>query len=87
MHLGAARILLLGYDAKTGPKNEAHWFGDHPAASKPRVDLFVSKMPSLVPPLRALGIEVVNCSRRTALTCFPRQSLTEALLGRLEAVS
>jgi hypothetical protein len=32
-----------------------------------------------VDPLKAEGIEVINCSRRTALTCFPRKSLQDAL--------
>jgi len=27
-------------------------------------------------------VDVINCSRRTALTCFPRQSLDRVLVER-----
>lgn len=80
VHLGAARILLLGYDMqRTGGKS--HWFGDHPYGlqSRPALSLFVRHFATLVPPLRALGIPVINCTRETALTCFPRHPLEDAL--------
>jgi len=40
---------------------------------------FQSAYPTLVEPLRAAGVEVLNCSRETALTCFPRVALVDAL--------
>lgn len=77
VHLGARRILLLGYDMqRTGGRG--HWFGEHPQIGcSPTV--FRAHFQTLLKPLRALGVTVVNCSRETALTCFPRQSLAEAL--------
>lgn len=74
----ARRIVLLGYDLQhTGGK--AHWHGDHP----PRLgnaggwrdwpDQFRALMP------RLQGIEVINASRETALTLFPRATIEEAL--------
>lgn len=81
VHLGARRVLLLGCDMAHWPGGPSHFFGEHPrklhkghAFEKWR-DYFASA----VEPLRALGITVVNCSRRTALECFPRQPLREAL--------
>ena len=87
VHLGAARILLLGYDMKTGPKGEQHWHEDHPRKTVPPFTSFLECFKSLVGPLHSLGIEIVNCSRTTALTCFPRKALTDVLPDRLEVAS
>lgn len=74
VHLGAKRILLLGYDMQGG-----HCFGNHPDGSRPPFALCRPKFKTLVEPLRALGVKVVNCSRATALDAFPRMPLEEAL--------
>lgn len=79
VHLGARRIVLLGYDMKVGPRKEAHFFGSHPYASTPIYAAFVPLFHSLVAPLRSLGIAILNASRVSALTCFPKVSLAEAL--------
>lgn len=77
-HLGAARIVLLGYDLqKTSGKD--HFFGTHPHGRSPNLSLFLEWFPSIVDPLQALGIPVVNASRETALTIFPRMTIAEAL--------
>lgn len=77
--LGATRIVLLGYDLKADEKKGDHFFGKHPRKNTPAFNLMGLYFPSMVDPLRALGVSVVNCSRETALTTFPRQNLTEAL--------
>lgn len=77
VHLGAARIVLLGYDMGVGPKGEAHFLGDK--KSQPHYHLFRAAFKTLVAPLAALGIEIVNSTRRTALTCFPQLPIEEAL--------
>ncbi len=74
VHLGAARILLLGYDMQGG-----HFFGKHPDKSAPPFAACLKAFPTLVKPLAALGIEIVNCTPGSALTCFPMRSLDEAL--------
>jgi hypothetical protein len=78
--LGATRIVLLGYDMQpTG--GQQHWFGSHPG--KPiDADLFacwIRHARELVGPLKALGVNVINCTRQTALDAFPCQPL-EAVL-------
>jgi hypothetical protein len=73
-HLGARRILLLGYDMRGG-----HFFGQHPDGTAPPFAVCLSHFHSLVKPLAAEGIEVLNCSRHTALEAFPRVPLEEAL--------
>lgn len=78
VHLGAAKIVLLGYDLqKDGEKR--HFFGNHPWPSSDLLKQFIPMYKGLVEPLKEQGIEIVNASRRTALECFPRQPLVEAL--------
>lgn len=79
-HFGATKIVLLGYDMqKTGGKS--HWFGDHPAELSSGADYpaFRSFFPLLAEDLAAHGVEVVNASRETALGCFRRATIEEAL--------
>lgn len=76
-YYGAARIVLIGYDCqRTGGK--AHWHGDHPrrlgnAGSMPRWASDFQKLKVKLSP------NVVNASRETALDCFPRMKLEQAL--------
>lgn len=83
--LGAARILLLGYDMGLAPDGRKHWHPLHPGhkhdpvADTARYAMFRQVFESIVAPLEALGIEVLNCSRQSALTCFPRRALEEVL--------
>lgn len=78
---GARRIYLLGYDMGDGPKGERHWFGDHPPQLRNQspYDLFMEKYAKTIPSLKALGVEVVNCTRGGRLECFPRANLRDVL--------
>lgn len=78
VHLGASRILLLGYDMQcVGGKK--HWFGDHPTKIRPPFSAFLPHFRTLVEPLKALGVSVVNCTPHSALKCFPMMPIREAL--------
>ncbi len=79
IHFGARRIILLGFDCGLGPAGETHWFGDHPEPTASPYPHFKASFDTLAEPLAALGVTVLNCSRRTVLRCFPRVSLDEAL--------
>ena len=79
VHLGAKRIILLGYDLQQGPNREEHWHGEHPNRSRSPYKVFIKRFQTLVEPLQELGIEVINCSPRTALECFPVKPLREVL--------
>lgn len=79
VHLGARRIVLVGYDLQRGPKNERRWHGDHPHASADRYETWAPHFATLVEPLAKAGVSIVNCSRRTALTCFERADLTDVV--------
>lgn len=76
--LGAARIVLLGYDCQ-GQAGRDHYFGAHPHGRRPPYDLFLKYFGTIVQPLIDLGVRVLNASRETAIRCFPRVSLAEAL--------
>lgn len=79
VHFGATRLLLLGYDCQFGAAGERHWHSDHPREINSPFVIFREKFGRLAPLLAARGVEVLNCSRRTALDCFPRVSLHDAL--------
>lgn len=81
VHFGAARVLLLGYDMDATDDAHSHWFGAHPKGLRggSPYALFRQMFAAMVQPLQAAGIEVINCSRHTALTCFPRRPLAEVL--------
>jgi len=82
VHLGASRIILLGYDM--GPDGTRdHWFGEHPDGQPSPYPQMREYFETLVEPLQAIGVTVINCSRRTALTAFPCVPL-EQELARLQ---
>lgn len=82
-HTGAKRLLLLGYDLQpstTDPGcHHSSLVGEHPDGSHPHYVERVKAYDSLVAPLAELQIEVLNVSRETAITAFPRGRLEDAL--------
>lgn len=81
-HLGARRIVLLGYDM--GATGNTHWFGEHPdeiASSSGARDFgeFLTAFPALAADLKAEGVDVVNCTTTTALAAFRRARLEDTL--------
>ncbi len=79
VHFGANRIVLLGYDMKPGSKGEQHWHPDHPHRNASPFSVFLKEFTSIVEPLRALSIDVVNCTPGSALKAFPCRPLREAM--------
>lgn len=79
VHLGAKRIVLLGYDMMPGPDDKDHFFGQHHHGVRVPFAHFRPFFESMIEPLRALGIQVLNATRRTALECFPCMSIEQAL--------
>lgn len=75
------RIVLLGYDCGV-PGNKRHFFGDHPPGLQQHVSLFPTwraAFDTMAEPMRALGIDVINCSRSTSINAFRRAALAEVL--------
>jgi hypothetical protein len=56
-----------------------HFFGKHRDGSVPPFQACLRLFPTLVKPLAALGIPVINATRSTALTTFPCLPLDLAL--------
>lgn len=75
---GASRLVLLGFDMHGG-----HWHGQHPRPlSNPPPYLFATWLKAfiqLATDLQEEGVQVVNCTPGTALHCFPKADLEEAL--------
>lgn len=74
---GARRIILLGFDMMAADDGRRHWFGNHPGAMNkespyPR---WARAFDAMARALERLGVEVINCSRRTAITAFPRSRI------------
>lgn len=84
---GARRVILLGVDAMRSHSGAWHWHGDHPAGMSNCLSMkrWGYQFAKAAEYARANGTEVLNCSRRTALDCFPRVDLEEALRSKVEA--
>lgn len=79
--LGAARVLLLGYDCSVAAGT--HWHGDHQQTKNPdalRCKAWLSQFAAL----DRKQAHIINCSRETALSCFPRMPLEQALCSFME---
>lgn len=78
MHAGASRILLCGFDF-----HGTHWHGPHEEPLRNTAQgtyiRFAEAFIELAEAAKELGIEIINCTPGSALTCFPALSLTEAL--------
>jgi len=85
VHLGARRVLLLGFDLGVDDDGRTHWFGDHPDRTPSPYDAMLNAFETLVSPLAELGVDVLNCSRRTALTTFPIVRLEDVLATSVAA--
>lgn len=81
---GAARVILLGYDMqRTGGKS--HWHGDH-KGGLPNLGPALATWPAKFEAIARQWPHVVNATRETALTCFPRATLADALIDPPEAL-
>jgi hypothetical protein len=78
MQFGAEKIVLLGYDCQhTGGKK--HWHGDHPKQLGNAGSVQHWPMRFVGFARKVSGVEIVNASRETALECFTRMDLEDAL--------
>jgi len=78
---GAKKIILLGLDMKRGPNKESHHHGDHPGPLNKDMPIktWLKNFPKLAEDLKTEGVEVVNATRDTALECFKKVKLEDAL--------
>lgn len=82
-HLGAERMLLLGFDMGHAKGAPSHFFGDYPPETGLQVPSpyaeNVKAFRPLARDLLARGVEVVNCSPGSALDCFPHGDIQTEL--------
>lgn len=79
--IGAQRVILVGFDGqKTGGR--AHWHADHPEGlgNAGVVAEWPGHFRALARELK--GVDVVNCTRETAVDAFPRRDLGETLASQ-----
>jgi hypothetical protein len=76
--MGATKVVLVGFDMRVNGRR--HFFGDHPKGLMNSAD-YVSWVPNFAHAAKHLpaGIEVVNCTPGSALTCFKMMDLSDAL--------
>lgn len=85
--LGVKAVALLGFDFRIDGNGKIHWHGRHADSghyilhnpSESNFRLWIEKMNKAVPRIRALEMDVVNCSETSALECFPKMSVEDAL--------
>lgn len=83
---GAKRIVLLGYDMQR-TDGKFHWHGKH-EGGLPNGNGFpgwIRSMGYLAKDLEKRGVEVINCSRKTALKCFPKMELKDVFVDTAAA--
>lgn len=80
MHAGVNRIILVGMDMKSDPKQGSHFFGEHRGGRPVEfASLMIPKFQTLQPALDQRGISVLNATPGSALTTFPFADLDTLL--------
>lgn len=78
MQFGVRRILWLGFDCRGD-----HWHGKHDAPlhnpSLQRLAIWAATFDTQSKRLRRMGVEIINCSDRSALQAYPCMSVESAL--------
>lgn len=74
------RIILLGFDCQM-TDGKKHHHDDHPGCLNGALDfrLWLRLFDTLPASAEALGIELINCTRQTAITTIPRANLCDVL--------
>jgi hypothetical protein len=78
-HLGAETIYLLGYDAQASKTHQLHWHDPHHRLKNPDESEFRKWLAHYRQATVYYRAKIINCSRSTAITLFPRASLKSAL--------
>lgn len=79
---GASKVVFLGLDLGAS-EGRNHWHDDYPEplsnnSHDQKYEIFRRAFRHAAPQLQALGVTVLNASRRTTLDCFPQCSISEA---------
>jgi len=83
-HLGAKRILLLGFDMNFNFEGERHWHNSYkrPQMSSKKITPFekhLEPFPEIAKDAESIGIEIINLNPKSKIEVFPKYSLEEYL--------
>ncbi len=76
-NFGAKLVILLGYDMQF-TNGKSHWFGDHPNKVKSQYNDFLYHY-KILSNMMPKDLQIVNCTRDTALTYFPMSELKDVI--------
>ncbi|MET3995835.1 hypothetical protein ABID65_007507 [Bradyrhizobium sp. S3.9.2] len=82
VHLGVRRIVLLGADMGRAPDGTSHHHAPHKYPNRPgneSWDLQMAQFRTIVEPLKARGVDVVNTSPDSRLPWWPKKLLSEVV--------
>jgi hypothetical protein len=83
--MGARNIALIGYDMMQ-VNGKTHWFGNRgkglPSPGDRTLKYWIQGFSATTSQLKEIGAKVVNCTRQSALECFPKIPL-EAYLEEI----
>ncbi len=79
-NMAVSDIILLGFDGKI-LDNKSHWHSGYglPMSNYIYSDMFIPSICSMAVPLKNMGINVVNLSKRSAIDCFNKYDVAEYL--------
>jgi hypothetical protein len=75
--LGAREIVLIGFDMHEKDGDNFHNMHKSPPLKGRKAERFIPSIEAFLPGLNKHGVNVVNCTPGSALTCFPIMSLEE----------
>ena len=83
VRLGAAKIILLGYDCGE-LEGRFHWLKPSDSPSRAAYDYGIWRANyRTIPPALPAGVQVLNASRHTTIDAFPVVTLEEGLRGKV----
>jgi hypothetical protein len=80
------KIYLIGFDMRDNPekRGETHFHNNHILVVKPEIykTQFIPSIISLAKEVRKLypTLEIINCSKTSAIPCFPKKIISELML-------
>jgi len=80
VQFGASKIILLGYDMVDG-KDKGHWHDDHDESIRKEFNfpMWLKHFLFAYNDFKKIGVEVINCSRESALTKYRTAKLEEVI--------
>lgn len=78
VHLGAGRIILLGFDMDMSG-GLSHWHPDHNAKKSPPFHKHLKGFPAITADSEKLGIEIINASPESKIGSLRKVELSEVL--------